>query len=207
MGKETYGQLADDRINGFLDWDEITDEATYEAAVKDFLEQVADSRGNYRGKNITQSGQFHNIAKEMYLDSGAMSKITVKEQEKLAALRKAQLLEAQRSKRSREADERKTHKVTREATKESVKRWKRGRFRRMDVRSVDTKRRALFSPKNLITRKDVRLKNIRVFLDKKGIKRYQYKAGTKDINGKSIGGRFRSSPWSNTKRTGLRMKL
>jgi hypothetical protein len=176
MGKRTgetdFAEIGDQRINKMLDFSKIRTKEEYFDAVRDLLRNTPSQTAD--NPNIGRNLLSH--IEELYEESNAKEKIAEQKQEELDALRKAQLLEAQRSKKSREADERKTHRRTREANKRTVAQWRRGKFRRMDIRSVDTKRRSLFSQKNLITRRDIRLKNINVVLCKNQIKRY------KDIN-------------------------
>lgn len=174
-----WGEIAENRINRELNFDNIHSRADFKEAVEKLLRNTPDMYGNYRGLNIIHARKkpFDDIIDEMWEDSTAKERVEKKEQENLEALRKAQILEAKRPRRSREADERKTHRKTREANKRSVARWRKGRYKTADIRGVDTKRRSLFSTKNLITRRDVRLKNIRVDIDKIGRKHYRDKKG------------------------------
>lgn len=170
-----WGEIAENRINRELDFDKIRNRGDFKEAVERLLRNTPDMYGNFRGLNIIHARKkaFDDIIEEMYEDSTAKEKVEKQEQENLEALRKAQLLHAKRPRRSREADERKTHRRTREANKRSVRMWKRGKYKTSDVRGVDTKRRSLFSTKNLITRRDIRLKNIVVIMNKRGIKQYR----------------------------------
>jgi hypothetical protein len=182
MVQDPYGVLADDRINDELDWDEINSRGDYKEKVKEFLNNKPDMYGNFRGKNLTKNEW---VLDAMYDESKAKEKVENKAKENLEALRKAQLLEAKRSKRSREADERRTHRKTREANKRTVAVWRRGKYRRMDIKSIDTKKRMRLNTSNLITRRDLRLKNIRVSIDKIGRKHFT----------SPITGRFVSDPF------------
>jgi hypothetical protein len=179
-----WGEICENRINRELDFNNIHNRGDFKEAVERLLRNTPDMYGNYRGLNIIHARKkpFDDIIDEMWEDSTAKERVDKKRQEELDALRKAQLLEAKRGKRSREADERKTHRNTREASKRSVARWRRGKYRRMDIKGVDTKRRSLFSQKNVITRRDVRLKNIRVDIDKIGRKHYRDSKGRYTTN-------------------------
>lgn len=163
------GELADLRINGELDWGKIRNRGDYKEAVKDFLENTPDMYGNFRGKNLLQDPT---LLDKMFEESKAKEKVEDKIQEDLKALRTAQLLEQNRKKRSREADERRTHRKTREANKRTVAQWRNGRYKTADIRGVDTKRRMRLSTANLITRRDLRLKNVHVSIDRRGIKHF-----------------------------------
>lgn len=175
MGKRTgetdFAEIGDQRINKMLDFSKIRTKDEYFDAVRDLLRNTPSQTAD--NPNIGRNLLSH--IEELYEESNAKEKIAEQKQEELDALRKAQLLEAQRNKKSREADERKTHKITREVNRRNVARW-RNRMGKSDLRGIDTKRRSLFSQKNLITRRDIRLKNIKVVLCKNQIKRY------KDIN-------------------------
>ena len=115
----------------------------------------------------------------MYDESKAKDKVEDKklkeEKEEKEALRKAQRLHAKRPRRGRLADERITAIDTRRATKRAVRVWRRRMYKGIDLKSVDVQKRMRLSPKNLITKGDIRLKNIRVGLDKRGIKHYHSK--------------------------------
>ena len=172
MGKRTgqsdFGEIADLRINKMLDFSKIHTKEDYFDAVRDLLKNTPSKTAD--NPNIGQNLLGH--IEELYDESNAKEKITEQRQQELDAFRKAQILEAKRSKRSREADERKTHRRTREANRRNVRMWSKHK-NRSDIRGVDTKRRSLFSTKNLITRRDVRLKNITCIINKRGIKQYR----------------------------------
>jgi len=170
-----WGLVADNRINKKLDFSEIKSKEDYEKAVKEFLKNTPDRYGNYRGRNIlkAQKRTADDIIEEMYEESKAKEIIEKKQEEELEALRKAQKLHMRRAKRKRLADERKTAKDTRKATKRTVRIWRRRKYRGIDIRGVDTAKRIRLSRKNLITRGDLRLKNIIVGIDKRGIKHYR----------------------------------
>ena len=174
-GETDFAEIGDERINKMLDFSKIKTKEQYFDAVRELLQNTKSKTANNPdiGQNL-----IHHI-EELYDESDASERIAKSRQEELDALRKAQMLEAQRSKRSREMDERKTHRNTREASKRNVRVWARGRnrYKKMDIKGVDTKRRSLFSQKNVITRRDVRLKNIRVDIDKIGRKHYRDSKG------------------------------
>jgi hypothetical protein len=170
-----WGEIAENRINQELDFKNIRNRGDFKEAVERLLRNTPDMYGNFRGLNIIHARKkaFDEIIDEMYEDSTAKEKVEKQEQENLEALRKAQLLEAQRTKRSREADERRTHRKTREANKRTVAQWRKGRYKTADIHGVDTKRRMRLSTSNLITRRDIRLRNIICTLDKFSRKHYR----------------------------------
>jgi hypothetical protein len=185
MGKRTgetdFGEIADERINKKLDFSKIKTKQDYIDAVKELLKGTPTASTDNMARNKWMGQNLLPYVEELYDESDASERIAKSRQEELDALRKAQLLEAKRGKRSREVDERKTHKRTREASKRSVARWRHA-MGRSDIRGVDTKRRSLFSQKNIITRRDVRLKNIRVDIDKIGRKHYRDSKGRYTTN-------------------------
>jgi len=179
MGKRT-GQtdffIIGERLNKKLDFDKIHSEDDYKKALKDLLTNVRGAGDQYnRGLNLIP------FIDELFEESDAKKKIEEKQEEAQEdyqkSLRRAQRFHARRRKKSREADERVTAKRTRIASKRWVSRWIRHRGKRADVRGVDTKRRSRVSRKNLLTRRDVRLKNIRVSIDKLSRKHYHDKQG------------------------------
>ena len=165
-------ELIGERVNKQIDFSTIETQEDYEKALRDFLNNTPNKDGNYVGRNIPNSA-----LSEIYNRSSAKNKVEEKQtklqQEEKSALRKAQRLHARRKKRSRLSDEKTTAKDTRIATKRAVRTWQRKKFRRIDIKGIDTKKRMRLSKKNLITRGDMRLKNIRVCLCKNGIKRYR----------------------------------
>jgi hypothetical protein len=169
MVQDPYGVLADDRINDNLDWRDIRNREDYRKKVKEFLESTPDRYGHMRGTNLLKDSS---TIDKMYEESSAIEKVENKKKEELESLRKAQILESKRNKVSREADERKTHKITREVNQRNVSRW-RHKMGRLDLRGIDTKRRMRMNNSNLITRRDLRLKNISVVMCSNQIKRYR----------------------------------
>lgn len=169
-GQSDFGEIADLRINKMLDFTKITTKEQYFDAVRDLLRNTPSKTAD--NPNIGQNLLGH--IDELYDESDASERIAKNRQQELDAFRKAQLLEARRTKRSREADERRTHRKTREANKRTVAMWRRGKYRTMDIKSVDTKRRMRLNTSNLITRRDLRLKNIRCEID--GLSRKHYRS-------------------------------
>lgn len=178
MVDTNWGLVADDRVNDNLDFSQIHTQEDYDKAVRDFLKNTPDRYGNYKGRNILKARKRspEDIIDEMYDESKAKDKVEEKQlklrEEEKSSLRKAQRLHAKRKPRGRKADERLTAKDTRRATKRTVKTWQRRRYRGLDIKGVDTKKRAKISRKNLISRGDMRLKNIVVSIDKRGVKHY-----------------------------------
>ena len=182
MGRRTnqtdFGELAELRLNKLLDFSKINSKQEYLDAMRKELSKST------TGSNLLP------YVDELYEESSAKEKIEDKERENLEALRRAQILESKRPRKSRIADERKTHKITRRATSRTVTRWRRGRYKTMDLNNVDTKRAQInINPKNIITRRDIRLRNVGIVMDKRGIKHYTDKKT----------GRYTSNPFKNQK--------
>lgn len=176
MGKRTgqtdFSIIADERINKMLDFDKIHSKQDYIDAVKELLRNKPSASSNDMARNRWVGENLLPYVDELYEESDASERITTNRQKELEALRKAQQLELRRAKRSREMDERRTHRRTREASKRSVAQWRKA-MGRSDIKGVDTKRRMRLSTANLVTRRDLRLKNIRCEIDKLSRKHYR----------------------------------
>ena len=100
-GETDFAEIGDERINKMLDFSKIKTKEQYFDAVRELLQNTKSKTANNPdiGQNL-----IHHI-EELYDESDASERIAKSRQEELDALRKAQMLEAQRSKRSREMDE------------------------------------------------------------------------------------------------------
>lgn len=177
MPDTNWGEVADERINNNIDFSKISTKEDYHDAVKNYLENVhspSDKSGFFRGQNIVDNRviPFSNIVDEMWNAESTQKKMRLVETDELNAFKKAQRLERRRPKRSRLIDERTTAKDNRIASKRSVKYWSR-RMGRLDIRGVDTRIARKLSPRNMITKMDLRLKKYKVEIDSRGIKHYR----------------------------------
>jgi hypothetical protein len=196
-GNTDVAEIADSRINDNLDFSEISDEESYHRAVKNFLRigksgDPVKNRGDHLIKYLDRDSE---ARREMYEKSSAKKLVDSRiakekaDSERLGLLRRAQMFERRRPKRSRIPDERKTARKIYPLTRRGIRTWIHNKGRTGDVRSVDTRRIRRIALRNQINGQDLRLKNIKVILNKQGVKQY-----------KDLQGRFRSSPYKRFRR-------
>ena len=170
MAQDTYGVLADDRINDQIDFSNIQTKEDYIKEVKNYLNRTKDARSiTFQGKRLLA------YVNDMYENSSAKEKVEGKQAE---ALRQAQAFEKTRPAKRRIPDERRTSRDTRRPTFKNVKRWKKAPSK-SDIRGVDTRIIRKKIGRNTITKKDVLLRkqNIFVSVNIRGIKQYRDKLG------------------------------
>jgi len=160
MGKEYLGVIADQRINGMIDFNNINSKADYVREVKTLLNTQKDRSGNLRGKNLLP------YIDEMYELSNAKDKV-----EGQNAYNEAVKFQKKRGRKG-QIDQRKTARDTRKPTRKTVRRWKK-KPSRMDILGVDTRIKKKSLP--IITGRDLSLKRkgIYVSVNKRGFKQYR----------------------------------
>jgi hypothetical protein len=188
-GNTDFGEIADARINGELDWSKINSEDDYKREVRDLLRNTPQDRDS--GSGVNRAVNLLPFVDDLFRNSDASTRINnskvarVKEQED--AFRSALRFERKRKLRERLRDESRTAKNTKPVNKRSVEIWKRrGMARRMDLRGIDTKlrRRATIAIITKAGEQKLRDKGIAISYDQRGFRHFRSMKSGKFVKAK-----------------------